>query len=40
MTKAERDTCYICGQNVERTLDGDMFCNKCGWFDEFDEYNQ
>jgi len=35
MTKAERDICYICGQDVERTIDGDRFCSKCGWLDEF-----
>ena len=40
MIKAERDICFICGQDVERTLDGDRFCNKCGWLDDFDEYGK
>jgi len=40
MIKAERDICYICGQDVEKTLDGDRFCNKCGWLDEGDEYEK
>jgi anaerobic ribonucleoside-triphosphate reductase len=34
--KAERDICSICGQDVEKTLDGDRFCNKCGWVDEYE----
>lgn len=37
MMKAEKDTCWICGQDVERTMDGDRFCSKCGWFEECDE---
>lgn len=37
MMKAEKDTCLICGQDVERTMDGDRFCSKCGWFEECDE---
>lgn len=37
MIRTERDTCLICGQDVERTVDGDRFCAKCGWFEECDE---
>lgn len=37
MIKVERDICFMCGQDVERTMDGDRFCNKCGWLDDFDE---
>ena len=37
MIRTERDTCLICGQDVERTADGDRFCAKCGWFEECDE---
>lgn len=37
MIKVERDVCSICGHEVEITLDGDRFCNSCGWLDEFDE---
>jgi hypothetical protein len=37
MMKPEKDTCLICGQDVERTTDGDRFCAKCGWFEECDE---
>jgi hypothetical protein len=40
MIKAERDICYICGQDVGRTMDGDRFCSKCGWLDECDEYEK
>lgn len=40
MTKSERDICYICGQEVERTPDGDRFCSKCGWLDEYNKYEQ
>jgi len=40
MIKAEQDICSICGQDVEKTLDGDRFCNKCGWLDEYDEYEK
>jgi len=40
MIKAERDICYICGEDVERTMDGDRFCSKCGWLDECDEYEK
>jgi hypothetical protein len=37
MMSAENDTCLICGQDVERTVDGDRFCAKCGWFEECNE---
>ena len=40
MIKAERDICYICGHNVEKTMDGDRFCSQCGWLDECDEYEK
>lgn len=40
MIKAERDICSICGQDVEVTLDGDKFCNKCGWVDELEGNEQ
>jgi hypothetical protein len=40
MIKSERDICYICGQDVEMTLDGDRFCAKCGWLDECGEYEK
>jgi len=40
MIKAEQDLCSICGQDVETTMEGDKFCNKCGWVDEFEEHEQ
>ena len=38
--KAEKDTCLICGRDVERTMDGDRFCAKCGWVEECDEHEK
>jgi anaerobic ribonucleoside-triphosphate reductase len=38
MIKSKRDICTICGRDVEKSTDGDRFCNKCGWVDEYDEY--
>lgn len=40
MMKAEQDICSICGQDVEKTLNGDRFCNKCGWVDEYEGNEQ
>ena len=40
MIKAEKDTCLICGRDVDRTMDGDRFCAKCGWVEECDEHEE
>ena len=38
MIRIQPDICFICGQDVETTLDGERFCKKCGWIEE-DEMN-